>query len=194
MDTTDAADLDRADMQRLAGGHDAALNDLMARHAQPVFQFLCRMLRNEDDANDLAQETFVRIYQHRASFKSGARFTTWMYTIAANLARNHHRWLGRHPSVSLDAENETTGQSLAEVLPASSPAPDRAALATERTAAVRAAVQRLPTDMREVIILCEWEDLSSAEAAAILGTTPKAVDNRLYRARNLLRERLRQWL
>ena len=117
-----------------------------------------------------------------------------MYTIAANLARNHHRWLGRHPSVSLNAENETTGQSLAEVLPASSPAPDRAALATERTAAVRAAVQRLPTDMREVIILCEWEDLSSAEAAAILGTTPKAVDNRLYRARNLLRERLRQWL
>ena len=194
MDTTDAAALDGADMQRLAGGHDAALNDLMARHAQPVFQFLCRMLRNEDDANDLAQETFVRVYQHRASFKSGARFTTWMYTIAANLARNHHRWLGRHPSVSLDAENETTGQSLAEVLPASSPAPDRAALATERTAAVRAAVQRLPTDMREVIILCEWEDLSSAEAAAILGTTPKAVDNRLYRARNLLRERLRQWL
>jgi RNA polymerase sigma-70 factor (ECF subfamily) len=194
MDTTDASALDGADMQRLAGGHDAALNDLMARHAQPVFQFLCRMLRNEDDANDLAQETFVRIYQHRASFKSGARFTTWMYTIAANLARNHHRWLGRHPSVSLDAENETTGQSLAEVLPASSPAPDRAALATERTAAVRAAVQRLPTDMREVIILCEWEDLSSAEAAAILGTTPKAVDNRLYRARNLLRERLRQWL
>ena len=194
MDTTDASALDGEDMQRLAGGHDAALNDLMARHAQPVFQFLCRMLRNEDDANDLAQETFVRIYQHRASFKSGARFTTWMYTIAANLARNHHRWLGRHPSVSLDAENETTGQSLAEVLPASSPAPDRAALATERTAAVRAAVQRLPTDMREVIILCEWEDLSSAEAAAILGTTPKAVDNRLYRARNLLRERLRQWL
>jgi RNA polymerase sigma-70 factor (ECF subfamily) len=194
MDTTDASALDGANMQRLAGGHDAALNDLMARHAQPVFQFLCRMLRNEDDANDLAQETFVRIYQHRASFKSGARFTTWMYTIAANLARNHHRWLGRHPSVSLDAENETTGQSLAEVLPASSPAPDRAALATERTAAVRAAVQRLPTDMREVIILCEWEDLSSAEAAAILGTTPKAVDNRLYRARNLLRERLRQWL
>jgi RNA polymerase sigma-70 factor (ECF subfamily) len=194
MDTTDASALDGADMQRLAGGHDAALNDLMARHAQPVFQFLCRMLRNEDDANDLAQETFVRVYQHRASFKSGARFTTWMYTIAANLARNHHRWLGRHPSVSLDAENETTGQSLAEVLPASSPAPDRAALATERTAAVRAAVQRLPTDMREVIILCEWEDLSSAEAAAILGTTPKAVDNRLYRARNLLRERLRQWL
>ena len=83
MDTTDASGLDGADMQRLAGGHDAALNDLMARHARPVFQFLCRMLGNEDDANDLAQETFVRVYQHRASFKPGARFTTWLYTIAA---------------------------------------------------------------------------------------------------------------
>jgi RNA polymerase sigma-70 factor (ECF subfamily) len=194
MDTTDASAVDGADMQRLAGGHDTALNDLMARHATPVFQFLCRMLRNEEDANDLAQETFVRVYQHRASFKPGAKFTTWLYTIAANLARNHHRWLGRHPSVSLDAESETTGQSIGDVLPASGPSPDAAALATERVAVVRAAVERLPVDMREVIILCEWEDLSATEAAAILDTTPKAVDNRLYRARNLLRERLRRWL
>jgi DNA-directed RNA polymerase specialized sigma24 family protein len=59
---------------------------------------------------------------------------------------------------------------------------------------VRAEVERLPADMREVIILCEWQDLSAAEAAVILDTTPKAVDNRLYRARNLLRERLKRWL
>jgi RNA polymerase sigma-70 factor, ECF subfamily len=194
MDTTDAAALDRADMQRLAGGHEAALNDLMARHAQPVFQFLCRMLGNEDDANDLAQETFVRVYRHRASFRPGAKFTTWLYTIAANLARNHHRWLARHPQVSLNAESETTGQSLGDVLPSSGPSPDGAVVAAERAAAVRAAVDRLPADLREVIILCEWQDLSSAEAAAILDTTPKAIDNRLYRARNLLRDRLKGWL
>ena len=194
MDTTDAAALDRADMQRLAGGHEAALNDLMARHAQPVFQFLCRMLGNEDDANDLAQETFVRVYRHRASFRPGAKFTTWLYTIAANLARNHHRWLARHPQVSLNAESETTGQSLGDVLPSSGPSPDGAVVAAERAAAVRAAVDRLPADLREVIILCEWQDLSSAEAAAILDTTPKAIDNRLYRARNLLRDRLKSWL
>ena len=194
MDTTDASGFDGADMQRLAGGHDAALNDLMARHARPVFQFLCRMLGNEDDANDLAQETFVRVYQHRASFKPGARFTTWLYTIAANLARNHHRWRARHPNVSLDAESDATGESIGDLLPASNPAPDSAAVATERAAAVRAAVASLPADMREVIILCEWQDLSSAEAAAILETTPKAIDNRLYRARNLLRERLKQWV
>ena len=194
MDTTDASALDGADMQRLVGGHDAALNDLMARHALPVFQFLCRMLGNEDDANDLAQETFLRVYQHRASFRPGARFTTWLYTIAANLARNHHRWRTRHPNVSLDAESEATGQSIGEVLPSTDPAPDGVAVATERAAAVRAAVERLPADMREVIILCEWQDLSAAEAAAILDTTPKAIDNRLYRARNLLRDRLKTWL
>ena len=194
MDTTDAAALDRADMQRLAGGHEAALNDLMARHAQPVFQFLCRMLGNEDDANDLAQEAFVRVYRHCASFRPGAKFTTWLYTIAANLARNHHRWLARHPQVSLNAESETTGQSLGDVLPSSGPSPDGAVVAAERAAAVRAAVDRLPADLREVIILCEWQDLSSAEAAAILGATPKAIDNRLYRARNLLRDRLQGWL
>ena len=194
MDTTDAAARDRADMQRLAGGHEAALNDLMARHAQPVFQFLCRMLGNEDDANDLAQETFVRVYRHCASFRPGAKFTTWLYTIAANLARNHHRWLARHPQVSLNAESETTGQSLGDVLPSSGPSPDGAVVAAERAAAVRAAVDRLPADLREVIILCEWQDLSSAEAAAILDTTPKAIDNRLYRARNLLRDRLKGWL
>ena len=194
MDTTDPSALDGADMQRLAVGHDAALNDLMARHALPVFQFLCRMLGNEDDANDLAQETFLRVYQHRAGFRPGARFTTWLYTIAANLARNHHRWRTRHPNVSLDAESETTGQSIGDVLPSSDPAPDGAAVATERAVAVRAAVAALPADMREVIILCEWQDLSAAEAAAILNTTPKAIDNRLYRARNLLRERLERWL
>jgi RNA polymerase sigma-70 factor (ECF subfamily) len=181
-------------MQRLAGGHDAALNDLMARHARPVFQFLCRMLGNEDDANDLAQETFLRVYQHRARFEPGARFTTWLYTIAANLARNHHRWLGRHPKVSLDAESEATGQSIGDVLPSSDPAPDGVAVATERAAAVRAAVESLPADMREVMVLCEWQELSAAEAAAILDTTPKAIDNRLYRARNLLRDRLKKWL
>jgi len=194
MDTPDASGLDAADMQRLAGGHDAALNDLMARHARPVFQFLCRMLGNEDDADDLAQETFVRVYQHRAKFKPGARFTTWLYTIAANLARNHHRWLTRHPNVSINAQSGTTGERIGTLLPAADPAPDGAAVAAERAAAVRAAVESLPPDLREAIILCEWEDLSAAEAAAILNTTPKAVDNRLYRARNLLRDRLKRWL
>ena len=194
MDTIDTEALDRADMARLAGGHDAALNDLMERHATGVFHFLCRMLGNEEDANDLAQETFVRVYRARESYQPGQKFSTWLFTIAGNLARNQYRWRSRHPNVSLDAESESTAQTLGDTLPAGTATPHEATVATERAAAVRAAVQTLPDDMREAIVLCEWEDLPVAEAAAVLQSTPKAVESRLYRARQLLREKLKHWL
>jgi RNA polymerase sigma-70 factor (ECF subfamily) len=194
METTDAANLDRDDMSRLVAGNDAALNSLMGRYSTPVFHFLCRMLGDEDDANDLAQETFVRAYRHRDRFKPDAKFSTWLFAIATNLARNHHRWRSRHPNVSLDATEENSDQTLGDRLPAAGPAPDGALQAEERHAAVRAAVEGLPEDMREAIVLCEWEELAMAEAAEILGATPKAVENRLYRARKILRERLKNWL
>ena len=194
MDTIDPNACDRADMERLIAGHDAALNDLMERHAKPVFHFLCRMLGNEDDANDLAQETFVRVFKSRGSFRAEQKFSTWLFTIAANLARNHFRWRTRHPNISLDAENPETEQSLGSTLPANNPAPNEQALTAERAKAVRLAVSKLPEDLREAMVLCEWEERSVAEAAAILETTPKAVESRLYRARQILRERLKGWL
>ena len=191
---TDPDALDRADMEKLQAGHDAALNDLMSRHATSVFHFLCRMTGNEEDANDLAQETFVRVFKSCKSFRSSEKFSTWLFTIAANLGRNHFRWRSRHPNVSMDAENAETSQSLGSTLPANSPAPNEAALAGERAAAIRQAVQGLPDDLREAIVLCEWEERSVAEAATILEATPKAVESRLYRARGILRERLKSWL
>lgn len=194
MDTIDPSARDRADMERLIAGHDAALNDLMERHAKPVFHFLCRMLGNEDDANDLAQETFVRVFKSRGSFRAEQKFSTWLFTIAANLARNHFRWRTRHPNISLDAQNPETEQSLGSTLPANNPAPNEQALTAERAKAVRLAVSKLPEDLREAMVLCEWEERSVAEAAAILETTPKAVESRLYRARQILRARLKGWL
>ncbi len=192
--STDADAADRADMERLAAGHDAALNDLMQRHSTPLFHFLCRMLNNEDDAQDLAQETFVRVYRARESFRLNEKFTTWLFTIAANLARNHFRWRSRHPNVSLEAESDTTEETLGSKLPAQDATPGEQALAAERAVAVRAAVQALPEDMREAIVLCEWEERSVAEAATILDSTPKAVESRLYRARQVLRKTLARWL
>jgi RNA polymerase sigma-70 factor (ECF subfamily) len=185
---------DRADMERLAAGNDTALNDLMERHATPVFHFLCRMVGNEDDANDLAQETFVRVFKSHDSYRADQRFSTWLFTIAANLARNHFRWRSRHPNISLDVENAETEQTLGSTLPANTPTPKEAVLAGERAKAVRAAVKNLPEDLREAIVLCEWEERSIAEAAIILESTPKAVESRLYRARGILRERLKSWL
>lgn len=193
-ENTEADALDRADMARLAAGHDPALNDLMERHATPVFHFLCRMLGNEEDASDLAQETFVRVFRARESFRTSERFSTWLYTIAANLARNQFRWRARHPNISLEAETDSTGDSLSTTLPSSKPNPSEAAHASERAAAVRAAVKALPDEMREAIVLCEWEELSMVEAATVAGTTPKAIESRLYRARQTLRERLKGWL
>jgi len=192
--TIDADARDRADMEKLQAGHDSALNDLMERHATPVFHFLCRMVGNEDDANDLAQETFVRVFKSHASYRTEQRFSTWLFTIAANLARNHFRWRSRHPNISLDAENTETEQTLGITLPSNIASPKEAALAGERAAAVRSAVKNLPEDLREAIVLCEWEEHSVAEAATILETTPKAVESRLYRARGLLREQLKSWL
>ena len=194
MENLDSNARDRADMERLMAGHDAALNDLMERHATAVFQFLCRMVGNEEDANDLAQETFVRVFRARAQFQLSDKFSTWLYTIAANLARNHFRWRARHPAISLETSAGDPEQTLENVLPACGPSPGEQAADAERAATVRAAVAGLPEDLREAIVLCEWEELSLAEAAAILETTPKAVESRLYRARNVLRNRLKDWL
>jgi RNA polymerase sigma-70 factor (ECF subfamily) len=193
METIDPNARDRADMERLIAGHDAALNDLMERHATAVFRFLCGMVGNEEDANDLAQETFARVFRARMSFRSGEKFSTWLYTIAANLARNHFRWRARHPNISLEASVGEPGQTLASVLPAQEPSPGELTATAERAAIVRSEVSRLPDDLREAIVLCEWEERSMAEAAEILDTTSKAIESRLYRARKILRERLRDW-
>ncbi len=194
MGPTEADILDQTDMQRLCAGQDTALNDLMARHAQPVFHFLCRLTGNEDDANDLAQETFVRVFKARDRFHPGEKFSTWLYTIAANLARNHFRWRSRHPNVSLETETGTTEQTIGGTLTASEAAPNEQTMAGERLAPVRASVRKLQEDLREAIVLCEWEERTVAEAAGILGATPKAIESRLYRARQVLREKLKWWL
>lgn len=194
MDTTDLDAQDRADMARLAAGQQSALDRLMERHAAALFYFLYRMLGNEEDAQDLAQETFVRVHQACASYRPERKFSTWLFTIAANLARNQFRWRSRHPTVSLDAPAEATEQTLADALPTPLEAPDRAVDAAELAQAVRQAVHELPPDLRDAIVLCEWEEMAVAEAAAILESSPKAVEARLYRARRWLRERLRHWL
>ena len=193
-ETIDSDALDRADMVRLMAGHEAALNDLMERHSAPIFHFLCRLTGNEDDANDLAQETFVRVFRSCIRFQTDQKFSTWLYTIAANLARDHFRRRARHPTTSLDAESPDTDQTLGDRQPSDDPTPNEQTSAAERAAFVRATVNRLPDDLREAIVLCEWEECSVAEAATILETTPKAVESRLYRARKILRERLKSCL
>lgn len=185
---------DARDMTRLAAGHGAALNDLMARHAERLFQYLVRALQNEADAEDLAQETFVRVYQNRTKFDASHKFSTWLYAIASNLVRDRYRWRVRHPKVSLDAENEATEKSFGDSLPDPNSSPSETIQSSERTAAVRRAVAALPEQLRIPLILSEYEEKSHAEISEILGCSAKAVEVRIYRARQQLRASLSQWL
>ena len=181
---------DVLDMTRLVDGHDAALNNLMERHGPKLFHYLVRCLQNDEDAADLAQETFVRVYQNRAKFRPDAKFTTWLYTIATNLVKSRYRFRSRHPEVSLDADHDQTGQRFRDSLPGRGPSPSDCMQADERAAAVRQAVAGLPADLRTPLILAEFEERSQAEIGAILGCTVKAVETRVYRARQQLRARL----
>lgn len=177
-------------MARLAAGHDAALNALMERHGARLFHYLIRCLQNEDEAADLAQEAFVRVYQHRVKFDAQQKFSTWLYAIASNLVRDRYRWRSRHPQVSLDAENEQTGLSLRENLPVPGSTPSERLETEERAIAVRRAVAALPEELRTPLILAEYEERSHAQIGEILGCTAKAVEMRIYRARQQLRQGL----
>ncbi len=182
-------DQDRQDMDRLAAGHDDALNGLMERHGQRLFHYLLRQLSNEADAEDCAQEAFVRVYLHRAKFRSGAKFSTWLYTIATNLARDCHRRHARHPEISLPEGDDERGGGL-EAMPDHAPLPSAQLQAGERAAQVRAAVQALPEELRAPLVLFEFENFPQADIAAILRCTPKAIELRISRARKLLRKTL----
>jgi RNA polymerase sigma-70 factor (ECF subfamily) len=190
MNTPNTDDLDVQDMRRLVEGHEAALNELMERHAQKLFHYLVRCLQDELDAADLTQETFVKLYQSRARFDTGQKFSTWLYTIAGNLVKDRYRWRSRHPQVSLDAENDATGESFRDALPQDAPSPTDDAQKQERAEAVRHAVAALPEELRQPLILAEYEERSHAEIGAILGCTAKAVETRIYRARQQLRANL----
>src|SRR5437867_1572303 len=98
-ENTDAQDA--ASMAELSAGRERALDELMQRHSEKLFHYLVRIVQNEEDADDVAQEAFVRVYQHRDKFKTGQKFSTWLYAIATNLARDRLRWRARHPAVSL---------------------------------------------------------------------------------------------
>lgn len=185
---------DLQDMERLAAGHDAALNALMERHAEKLFRYLVRSLQNDEDAADLAQETFVKLYQHRARFDRSQKFSTWLYAIASNLVRDRYRWRSRHPQISLDAECDATGSSLQDTLPQEGQLPNEALQEDERAEAVRLAVAALPEELRTPLILAEYEERSQAEIGAILYCTAKAVETRIYRARQKLRASLGKFL
>jgi RNA polymerase sigma-70 factor (ECF subfamily) len=189
MNAPNCDEQDADDMARLKAGHDAALDALMDRHAGRLCNYLVRQLENESDAADIAQETFVRVYHNRARFDPAQKFSTWLYTIATNLVRDRFRWRNRHPQISLDGERKEAGAML-DALPDPAASPSDQMAAEECAVEVRKAIESLPDDLRSPLILSEYEGLSHAEIGSVLNCTPKAIETRLYRARNHLRKRL----
>jgi RNA polymerase sigma-70 factor (ECF subfamily) len=183
------ADPDVELMLRLKNGEDHILNELMTRWQQPLVAFIFRYIGHQADALDLAQETFVRVYQSRSRYTARAKFATWLFTIAANLCRNYvRRWerAGGTAMESLDADSTKTSERILT----SDDSPDQAAIKSELVSSVKEALKKLPHDLKTVTLLYEYEDRSYEEISSVLGCSIKAVEMKLYRARKLLRELL----
>lgn len=183
-------------MVELQQGRDGALSELMVRWQQPLLSFTYRYTQNRADSADVVQETFVRVYQSRERYRPKARFSTWLFTIAANLCRNRARWRKRHPTVPLDfstpggeemdGEGEWLKDERAET-------PDKSLAGKETVREVKEAIGGLPHDLKTSLLLFQYEEMSYQEIAAIVGCSPKAVETRIYRARQRLKKDL-AWL
>jgi RNA polymerase sigma-70 factor (ECF subfamily) len=181
---------DSAVMLRLVAGDDRALDVLMERWKTPLISFLLRMTNDFTVAADLAQETFVRLYLARERYRPSGKFSTYLFTIASNLARNHFRFAKRHPAVSLDETRDHPETSSREPADPGRDASETAA-GKERETEILRVIASLPEDQREAITLSLMDDFPIPEIAAIMGCNEKAVENKLYRGRQRLREKLR---
>ncbi len=178
-------DEDAADMISLCGGDDEAFDRIVHRWTPRLRSFLVRMTGSEAEACDLVQETFLRVHRYRRNYKPEKPFSTWIFQISANLARNRMRYHGRRP-----ADATCPSRLAAMELESEELQPGHFLESAERAQAVREAILKLPPMARETLILSVYEDLPHGEIARIMKTTEKAVELRLYRARQLLKVEL----
>ena len=187
---SDTRELDREDMSELAAGNELALNRLMDRHGERILRFLSRILGDEQEAMDLTQEAFVRVYKHRHRFNPKQKFTTWLYAIGSNLSRDLIRWRKRHPAIPFSVVSRDQDTRFGDSKVDERPCPKEQFISNEEAILVKNAVGELPEDLTTPVILSEYEGRSHSEIALILNCSKKAVEMRLYRARKRLRDRL----
>ncbi len=173
-------------MTALRSGDDAALAPLMDRWELGVKAFLLRLGVATADVEDVAQEAFVRLYEKRAYYRAGAAFKPWLLTIAGNLGRNRLRWRFRRREDSIEALDDQQSGGFAHADPAARPASEVVEQAN-LAQSVRTAVAALPDNLREAVVCVDLEGLSYDEAAHVMTCSTKAVETRLYRARQMLR-------
>ena len=178
-------------VQRCAAGDEVACTDLVAEHQRMVVQLAVNLLGDRDEALDLSQEVFFRVFRTIHRFRGQSSLRTWIYRIAVNQTRNRHRfWCRRHrgDQVSLDAHMAAHG----EFLSSREAGPDRVLAQKELAARLHRALDGLPFDQRTAIVLREVDGLSYDEIAYSLGVAVGTVKSRLTRARQALRLELRE--
>jgi len=161
-------------------GDNAAFSTLMGRHKEPLYRFVRRYVGDADESFDLVQETFVATWSALAAFERGRSFPVWLRRIALNKCRDWSRRRQVRKFFFGAAPLETADTMPA---PATKDEPREA-----RLAALDAAIAALPTALKEPLLLTVFEELSQAEAGALLGVSAKAVETRVYRAKQKLRE------
>jgi RNA polymerase sigma-70 factor (ECF subfamily) len=189
----DAAAQDLAWMERVKNGDTAAFQLLVEAHQYRVIGTVAKMLGDELDAEDLAQQVFIRVWRSAPRYEPTAKFTTWLFKITRNLVFNELRRRRRHATQSLDIEPDEEHQPI-QAADLSSKAPDLAMLDAEMQTAIQAAIDQLPEMQRMAIVLRRYDEFSYEEIAEILELSVPAVKSVLFRARTELREKLRQYL
>jgi RNA polymerase sigma-70 factor (ECF subfamily) len=176
-------------MLDVKGGDEASFSELLQRYRTPVVNFLQRMVRDRATAEDLAQEVFLRIYRARKKYVPSAKFTTWLFRIATNLALNSLRD-GRyhHLEVSLDAPADENTAPLD--LPSKGRAADERLMDQDRSAFIRRAIEKLPEKQRAAVMMHKFQEMDYSEISEALGCSESALKSLLFRAYETLRVEL----
>lgn len=186
-------------MMRVRDDDAGAFEELVRRYQARLVRLFHHIGPSAEVAEDLTQEVFLRIYRARAKYVPGAKFSTWVFTIAGNVARNAARTQGRRREVSEADTKQVSGESGPQMLAGlaldqSSLMPTRLVEGEERAMMVRAAVEKLGERQRMALMLSRFENLSYAEIAEAMGLTTKAVKSLLSRARVNLKEALADYI
>lgn len=180
-------------MERVKAGDTAALQELVEAHQQRVIGTIAKMLGGELDAEDLAQQVFIRVWRSAPRYQPTAKFTTWLFKITRNLVFNELRRRKRHATQSLEARAEEEGPR-PEPADKVTRSPDTALVEAEMQEAIQRAIDELPEMQRMAIVLRRYDEFSYEEIAEILDLSVPAVKSVIFRARTELREKLRQYL
>jgi RNA polymerase sigma-70 factor, ECF subfamily len=182
-------------MLRVKAGDQSAFDYLVQKYRRPLISFMYRMARNTAVAEDLAQEVFLRVYRSRETYEASAKFTTWLYRIATNLAVNHARDT-RHErpevQVSLDEPDEESGTTL-DVADNKITA-EQALLRRERLMAIRSKVEALPKRQRMAVIMHKYQQMDYKQISEVLKLSESATKSLLFRAYETLREQLKEFI